>query len=111
MPSQIIGTGIALPKRTITSEELAGRLGLSQREIEKRTGIQSRHWVEAGETTSSLAVEAARNALQSADLSPDAIDLIIVSTTSPICLSLDGLSGSEGAFDPADSGIGPECLL
>lgn len=83
MPSQIIGTGIAFPKRAVTNEELSRRLGLSEREIEKRTGIQKRHWVDAGETTSSLAVEAARNALQSADLSPDAIDLILVSTTSP----------------------------
>jgi 3-oxoacyl-[acyl-carrier-protein] synthase-3 len=83
MPSQIIGTGIALPKRAVTNEELSKRLGLSEREIEKRTGIQTRRWVEAGETTSSLAVEAARNALHSADLPPDAIDLILVSTTSP----------------------------
>ncbi|MCG3112364.1 MAG: ketoacyl-ACP synthase III [Candidatus Manganitrophus sp. SB1] len=83
MPSQIIGTGIALPKRAVTNEELSGRLGLSEKKIEKMTGIQSRHWVEAGETTSSLAVEAARKALQSADLLPDAIDLILVSTTSP----------------------------
>lgn len=83
MPSQIVGTGIALPKRTVTNEELSRRLGLSEREIEKKTGIQCRHWVEAGETTSSLAVEAARNALRSADLAPDGIDLILVSTTSP----------------------------
>lgn len=83
MPSQIIGTGIALPKRAVTNEELSKRLGLSDKEIEKRTGIQTRHWVEAGETTSSLAVEAARKALQSAELSPDAVDLILVSTTSP----------------------------
>lgn len=83
MPSQMIGTGIALPKRVVTNEELARRLGLSEREIEKRTGIQNRHWVEAGETTSSLAIEAARRALQSADLLPEAIDLILVSTTSP----------------------------
>lgn len=79
----MIGTGIALPKRVVTNEELARRLGLSEREIEKRTGIQSRHWVEGGETTSSLAIEAARRALQSADLFPEAIDLILVSTTSP----------------------------
>lgn len=83
MPTQIIGTGIALPKRVVTNEEMAKRLGLSEKEIEKRTGIQQRHWVEAGETTSSLAVAAAKSALQSADLSPEAIDLILVSTTSP----------------------------
>lgn len=83
MPSQIIGSGIALPKRIVTNEELSKRLGLGEREIEKRTGIRQRHWVEQGETTASLAAEAARSALQSADLSPEGIDLILVSTTSP----------------------------
>lgn len=83
MPSQIIGTGIALPKRAVPNEDLSRRLGLSERKIEKMTGIQSRHWVGPGETASSLAVEAARNALQSADLLTDALDLILVSTTSP----------------------------
>lgn len=83
MPSQIIGTGIALPKRIVTNFELSQRLGISERAIEKRTGIQTRHWVQEGETTSTLATEAARAALHSADLSAQSIDLIIVSTTSP----------------------------
>lgn len=83
MPSQITGTGIALPKRVVTNAELSKRLGLAEGEIEKRTGIRQRHWVEAGETTASLAVEAARAALASADLAPRDVDLIIVSTTSP----------------------------
>ncbi|MBI3804914.1 MAG: ketoacyl-ACP synthase III [Nitrospirae bacterium] len=83
MPSQIIGTGIALPKRIVTNAELSKRLGLTEGEIEKRTGIRQRHWVEKGETTASLAAEAARAALASAALSTEEVDLIVVSTTSP----------------------------
>lgn len=99
MPSQIIGTGAALPKRVVTNFELSERLGISEREIEKRSGIKTRHWVQAGETTSSLAIEAARKALEAAYLPAKAIDLIIVSTTSPdmffpstACLVQKGLS-------------------
>lgn len=99
MPSQIIGTGAALPKRVVTNLELSTRLGVSEREIEKRSGIKTRHWVEEGETTSSLALEAARKALESAQLSADAVDLILVSTSSPdmffpstACLVQKGLS-------------------
>ncbi|MFQ5949628.1 MAG: 3-oxoacyl-ACP synthase III family protein [Nitrospiria bacterium] len=83
MPSRIVGTGIALPKRIISNAELSRRLGLSEAEIERKTGIQTRHWVGEGETASTLAAEAARSALRSAHIPVEAIDLIIVSTTSP----------------------------
>jgi 3-oxoacyl-[acyl-carrier-protein] synthase III len=99
MPSRIVGTGIALPKRVVTNFELSQRLGVSELEIEKRTGIKTRHWVQEGETTSTLAIEAARVALRSANLSAESIDLIVVSTTSPdmffpstACLVQKGLS-------------------
>lgn len=99
MPSQIIGTGIALPKRMVTNAELSERLGVSEKEIVKKTGIQTRRWVEKGETASSLALGAARAALEAANLSAKSLDLIIVSTTSPdmvfpstACLVQRGLS-------------------
>ncbi len=107
MPSRIIGTGSALPKRVVTNFELSKRLGVSERQIQKRTGILTRHWIEEGETTSTLAIEASERALQMANLSADAIDLIIVSTTSPdmffpstACLVQKGLSARAiPAFD------------
>jgi len=83
MGAQIIGTGIALPKRMITNETLASRLGLTPSKIEKRCGIQTRYWIDKGQTTSTLAIDAAKAALQSADIPVAAIDLILVSTTSP----------------------------
>jgi 3-oxoacyl-[acyl-carrier-protein] synthase-3 len=83
MTAEIIGTGSALPKQVITNAELSPQIGLSETEITKRTGILCRHWVSAGETTATLAVTAAQSALQSAGLSADLIDLIVVSTSSP----------------------------
>lgn len=99
MGSHIIGTGIALPKRKMTNVELSRMLGVTPAQIEKRTGIQCRYWVGEGETTSTLAIEASKAALEAADLSPQQIDLILVSTTSPdmffpstACLVQKGLS-------------------
>lgn len=108
MPSTILGTGRALPKRLVTNAELSKRFGISEAEIEKKTGILCRYWVEPDETTSTLAIQAAKKAIASADLSPDQIDLILVSTTFPdmyfpstACLVQKGLFSARPvpAFD------------
>ncbi|MEK7286292.1 MAG: beta-ketoacyl-ACP synthase III [Nitrospirota bacterium] len=83
MFSQILGTGASLPNRIVTNKEISERIDLSEQEIEKKTGILTRHWVEKGETTSTLAIAAAKSACQSAGIAPDQIDLIVVSTSSP----------------------------
>lgn len=81
--SYILGTGSALPQRVVTNKELFTAIGLSEEAIERKTGILTRHWVTDGETTATLAMGAAHAALQSAGILPQAIDLIIVSTSSP----------------------------
>jgi len=82
MPSRIVGTGIALPKRVVTNAELSRVLKIPEAHIEKRTGVRTRHWVSAGETCATLATEAARVALACAQVPAAAIDFILVSTTS-----------------------------
>ncbi len=107
MFSHIIGTGSALPKQVITNKDISIQIGLSENEIEKKTGIVTRHWVSPGETTVTLAIDATKAALQSANLSPGEIDLIVVSTSSPdmffpsvACLVQKELScGTVPAFD------------
>ncbi|HVM12057.1 MAG TPA: beta-ketoacyl-ACP synthase III, partial [Actinomycetota bacterium] len=76
--------------------------------IVSRTGIRARHFVGEGETASSLAAQAARNALDAAGIDPSAIDLTIVATVSgdqplPSTASFvqDHLGLSGGAFDLA----------
>ena len=83
MSSQITATSIALPNRVVTNKEIAKQIGLTENEIEKKTGILTRHWIEKGETTGTLAIAAAKSALEPSGLKPDQIDLIVVSTSSP----------------------------
>jgi 3-oxoacyl-[acyl-carrier-protein] synthase-3 len=107
MFSQIIGTGSALPKQVIANKDLSRQIGLSEDEIEKKTGIVTRRWVSPEETTATLAIDAAKAALQSAHLPASAIDLIVVSTSSPdmlfpsvACLVQKGLAcRAVPAFD------------
>jgi 3-oxoacyl-[acyl-carrier-protein] synthase-3 len=81
--SIIAGAGSALPKRAVTNEELSRTVDTTDEWIVERTGIRNRYIAGEGETTASLATEAARNALVHAGLEPGDIDLIIVATATP----------------------------
>ncbi len=90
MYSRVIATGSALPDKRVTNDDLAAQLlkdGIetSDEWIRTRTGILERRFAdpEKGETTTSLAVAAARQALDRSGLKAEDIDLIIVATTTP----------------------------
>ena len=86
--SRITGTGSYLPPRRLTNDDLAAEL--AQRGIEtsdqwivERTGIRARHFAAPDVTSSDLALEASRQALDAAGCAPQDIDLIIVATSTP----------------------------
>ncbi|HSK40075.1 MAG TPA: beta-ketoacyl-ACP synthase III [Arenibaculum sp.] len=81
--SCIIGCGSYLPAQVVTNRELAERVDTSDEWIVQRTGIRSRHVAAPGETTSDLALAAARKALDHAGVPVDALDLIVLATTTP----------------------------
>jgi 3-oxoacyl-[acyl-carrier-protein] synthase-3 len=81
--SQIIGFGSYLPKNIVSNDDLARKLDTSDAWIRKRTGITQRHIAAEGELTSDLAEQAARTALDSAGVSSDEIDLIVLATATP----------------------------
>ena len=81
--SVVAGVGSALPRRRIDNEELAQRVDTSDAWIVERTGIKSRYIAEDGETTASLATDAARRALDHAGVAPGEIDLIVLATATP----------------------------
>ena len=81
--SVLVGTGSALPKRAVTNAELAETVDTSDQWIVERTGIRTRYIAGEGETTSSLATDAARSALTAAGLAPSDIGLIILATATP----------------------------
>ncbi|MCE1160187.1 MAG: ketoacyl-ACP synthase III [Burkholderiales bacterium] len=88
MYSRIIGTGSYLPNEAVTNDELAARLAkdgveTSDEWIRSRTGIEQRYLASPNQTSSDLALFAAQNALEMAEVLPSEIDLIIVATTSP----------------------------
>ena len=83
MYARIIGTGSYLPERVLTNDELAQQVDTSDDWITTRTGIKQRHIAAEGETSSDLALQASRAALQAAGVAPEDLDLIIVATTSP----------------------------
>jgi 3-oxoacyl-[acyl-carrier-protein] synthase-3 len=72
-----------VPPRLLTNADLERMVDTSDEWILQRTGIRERHIVDAGVATSDLAVEAARKAIERADLTPDDIDFIVVGTTTP----------------------------
>ncbi|MFZ9297188.1 MAG: beta-ketoacyl-ACP synthase III [Hylemonella sp.] len=86
--SRIIGTGSYLPPARLSNADMVARLAqegieTSDEWIVERTGIRARHFAAAGVSSSDLGAEAARRALESAQLSPQDIDLIIVATSTP----------------------------
>ncbi len=81
--SVLIGTGSALPKRAVSNAELAETVDTSDEWIVGRTGIRNRYIAGEGETTGTLAIEAARQALSAAGLEGKDIGLIVLATATP----------------------------
>ncbi|MFA5970002.1 MAG: beta-ketoacyl-ACP synthase III [Sphingomonas sp.] len=81
--SVIKGTGSALPEKRVSNTELAERVDTSHDWIVERTGIHFRHIAGEGETTATLAADAARAALAAANMDASTIDLIVLATATP----------------------------
>jgi 3-oxoacyl-[acyl-carrier-protein] synthase-3 len=81
--SVVAGCGAYLPRCVVTNDELARRVDTNDAWIAQRTGIRQRHIADADEKTSTLATRAAEAALANAGLTVDAVDLIVLATTTP----------------------------
>ena len=81
--SRIIGVGAYAPKRILTNADLEKLIETDDEWIVQRSGIRQRHIVEEGEATSDLALRAAQQALERANLVPEDVDFIAVGTTTP----------------------------
>lgn len=81
--SVIKGTGSALPAKVMTNAEMAAKVDTSDEWITERTGIRQRHIVGEGESTSTMAADAARRALEAAGMQAGEIDLIVLATATP----------------------------
>lgn len=79
---QLIATGGALPSRVVTNEDLSRMVETSDEWITTRTGIRQRYFCAEGEADHTLAIAAARQALQRSGLTPDQIGCCICATLS-----------------------------
>ncbi len=80
---RIAGTGRAIPNRILDNQYFVDRLDTSHEWILERTGIKTRHVIEEGESSATLATQAARDALDNAGLKPTDLDMILVATITP----------------------------
>lgn len=81
MAIRILGTGSFLPEKLVTNDDLAKVMDTSDEWISSRTGIRSRH-ISVKDTTSSMAVKAAKRALENSKTAPEELDHIFVATLS-----------------------------
>ena len=81
--SIIRGSGSALPQRCVTNAEMATMVDTTDEWIVERTGIRQRYLAGEGETTSTLATEAGRRALEAAGIEAAQVDLIVLATATP----------------------------
>jgi 3-oxoacyl-[acyl-carrier-protein] synthase-3 len=79
----LTGVGAAVPPTVIKNEQLTALVDTSDEWIQRRTGIVERHVLSGDETLAALAIEAAKKALAHAQVAAEAIDLVIVATTTP----------------------------
>ena len=105
--AHIVGWGKSAPQQVVTNDDLAQLVDTSDEWIRTRTGIGARHIAADGETTFTLAFQAAQQALEVAALNPSQLELVIVATITPdytlsstACLLQDALgSARAAAFD------------
>ncbi|MCC6008782.1 MAG: ketoacyl-ACP synthase III [Rhodobacteraceae bacterium] len=77
------GIGHYLPERVVENAEFEASLDTSDEWIRTRTGIERRHFAAPSETTTDLALAAARRALEDGGFGPDDIDAIVLATSTP----------------------------
>jgi len=107
--AHIVGWGKYVPEKVLTNHDLQNMVDTSDEWIQERTGIRERRIAGPKETTSTMALHAAREALWVADVEPADLDAIIVATATPdyffpatACLIQDALGAEQaGAFDLA----------
>lgn len=103
--SRIVSTGSYLPERVMTNAELEQLVDTSDAWIRERSGIEERRIAAPGQTTGDLAVAAAQQAIETADIDPALIDMVIIGTSTP-----DAVFPSTASLIQQRLGIAPQAV-
>ena len=86
--ARIIGTGISVPDKVLTNDDLSRMLGEDITDfVVNNLGIETRHVLAEDESAADIATRAAENALKDAGISAEDLDLIVLATDTPEYLS------------------------
>ena len=99
--TRFLGTGLAVPDRVVTNDDLSRMMDTSDEWIRVRTGIRERRWIAPGETGVDLAMRATERALEAAGLVAGDLDAIVYATSSP-----DHFAPGGGVFLQRRLGVG-----
>lgn len=102
--ARIVGLGTYLPEKILSNKDFEISLETTDEWITTRTGIKERRIAAPHESTSDLAAEAAKQALNHAKLSADHIDLIIVATMTPDYTSSSAASLVQASIGATKAG-------
>ncbi|KAI3446642.1 hypothetical protein Pfo_029558 [Paulownia fortunei] len=80
---KLVGCGSAVPSVQISNDDLSKFVDTSDEWISVRTGIRNRRILSGKDSLTGLAVEAAKKALQMAEVDPDDVDLVLLCTSTP----------------------------
>jgi 3-oxoacyl-[acyl-carrier-protein] synthase-3 len=81
--AKITGTGMYVPERVVTNDDLTELMDTSDEWIRQRSGVVERHYIDEGEGPVDLARNASKRALEAANLEASDLDCIILATLSP----------------------------
>ena len=82
-PVQILSIGMSVPETIVTNDDLTKILDTSDEWISTRTGIKQRHIANGDENSTFFGIEAAKDALQKAEVDGECVDAIIVASSNP----------------------------
>lgn len=116
IPVRILGTASVLPGPPVSTAELCARVGRDAAEVERKTGIRTRHFAPAGTRAADLGAQALRGALEAAGLEATALrrilfvssmggDVLTPANGSRVAAAL-GLSGTCDAMDVTNACMG-----
>ncbi|HEX5134563.1 MAG TPA: beta-ketoacyl-ACP synthase 3, partial [Thermoanaerobaculia bacterium] len=111
--ARVAGTGAAVPRKILTNADLEKLVATSDEWITTRTGIKERHIVSEGEKFSDLCTKASDQALKSAHLKPEDLDMILVGTISsdmPFPATSCLVQRNLGAMNAAASDLSAACV-
>jgi 3-oxoacyl-[acyl-carrier-protein] synthase-3 len=100
----LVAVAASFPAQGVPTAEIATPLGIEPDWLVRRTGVESRRRVGAGECLCDLAADAARRALADADVEPGAVDLLLLATMTPDALTPHGAATVAGAIGATRAG-------